>query len=86
MRSRRAPSAAPPTPRGCTRSRNPALATPARHAAYHRPAASRAGTLDGIPKDVILQFPKLTALVRTLNENPKIKLWNADKNPKLPWC
>lgn len=44
------------------------------------------GVLDGIPKDVILQFPKLTKLIQTLNEHPKIKAWNAEKNPKLPWC
>merc|ERR1712194_292359 len=44
------------------------------------------GTLDGIPKDVVLQFPKLTALVQKLNDMPQIKQWNAEKNPKLPWC
>jgi hypothetical protein len=46
----------------------------------------RIGVLDGIPGDVILHFPKLTKLVRTLNEDPRIKEWNAEKNPKLPWC
>lgn len=44
------------------------------------------GNLDGIPKEVFFQFPKLTALVRTMNENPLIKKWNAEKNPTLPWC
>jgi len=44
------------------------------------------GTLDGIPKDVILAFPKLTNLVKKLNDTPQIKKWNAEKNPKLPWC
>ena len=44
------------------------------------------GTLDGIPKEVILEFPKLTNLVRRLDEVPQIKAWNAEKNPKLPWC
>ena len=42
--------------------------------------------LDGITKECILAFPKLTALVRTLNDTPAIKQWNAEKNPKLPWC
>jgi len=24
--------------------------------------------------------------VKKLNEMPEIKKWNAEKNPKLPWC
>jgi len=44
------------------------------------------GTLDGITKDVILQFPNVTALVKKINEIELVKAWNAEKNPKLPWC
>jgi len=42
--------------------------------------------LDGLTKECILACPKLTTLVRTLNDLPAIKQWNAEKNPKLPWC
>ena len=31
------------------------------------------------------RYKKLTKLVVTLNNHPKIKAWNAAKNPKLPW-
>ena len=31
------------------------------------------------------RYKKLTKLVVTLNNHPKIKKWNAAKNPKLPW-
>ena len=31
------------------------------------------------------RYKKLTKLVVTLNNHPKIKEWNAAKNPKLPW-
>ena len=31
------------------------------------------------------RYKKLTNLVVTLNNHPKIKEWNAAKNPKLPW-
>ena len=31
------------------------------------------------------RYKKLTKLVVTLNNHPKIKAWNAEKNPKLPW-
>lgn len=45
------------------------------------------GTLDGIkPEDVILKCPNLTAFVKKINEMEKVKAWNAEKNPKLPWC
>ena len=44
------------------------------------------GTLDGISKDVILQFPNITALVKKINEMEAVKAWNAANNPKLPWC
>ena len=43
------------------------------------------GVLDGVNKDCILKFPKLTNLVRTINEMPEVKAWNAEKNPKLNW-
>ena len=42
-------------------------------------------TLDGVPHTIILDYKKLTNLVVTLNNHPKIKAWNAAKNPKLPW-
>ena len=42
-------------------------------------------TLDGVPHTIILEYKKLTKLVVTLNNHPKIKAWNAEKNPKLPW-
>ena len=42
------------------------------------------GVLDGITKECITQFPKLTALVQKLDEMPAIKKWNGEKNPKLP--
>jgi len=44
------------------------------------------GVLDGVPKEVILAWPNVTAHVKKLNEMEKIKAWNAEKNPKLPWC
>ena len=28
---------------------------------------------------------KLTNLVKTINEMPAVKAWNAEKNPKLNW-
>ena len=43
------------------------------------------GVLDGVNKECILKFPKLTNLVRTINEMPEVKAWNAEKNPKLNW-
>jgi len=42
------------------------------------------GVLDGITGDCLRPFPKLTALVKSLNEVPEIKKWNSEKNPKLP--
>lgn len=44
------------------------------------------GTLDGVSPDTVLKFPKLTEFVKKMNEMEKIKAWNAEKNPKLPWC
>ena len=43
------------------------------------------GVLDGVNKECILKFPKLTNLVRTINEMPAVAAWNAEKNPKLNW-
>ena len=43
---------------------------------------------DGVPADATFsthRYKKLTKLVVTLNNHPKIKAWNAEKNPKLPW-
>ena len=41
--------------------------------------------LDGVPKSVVTDFPKLKRLVELLNEDPRIASWNKSKNPKLPW-
>ena len=49
------------------------------------------GRGDGVPADATPstfsthRYKKLTKLVVTLNNHPKIKEWNAAKNPKLPW-
>ena len=48
-------------------------------------ALAVAFALDGVPHTIILEYKKLTKLVVTLNNHPKIKAWNAEKNPKLPW-
>jgi len=41
--------------------------------------------LDGISNTIVSACPKLIALIETLNDNDKIKKWNEEKNPKLPW-
>lgn len=43
------------------------------------------GVLDGISGDCITSLPKLKNLVSKLNEHEKVKAYNAEKNPKLPW-
>ena len=44
------------------------------------------GTIDGVVKETILKFPNVTAFVKKVNELEKVKVWNTEKNPKLPWC
>ena len=44
------------------------------------------GTIDGVTKEMLLKFPNVTAFVQKVNELEKVKAWNAEKNPKLPWC
>eukprot|EP00501_MAST-03F_sp_TOSAG23-6_P001441 GSMAST32.ASY1.ANO1.1498.1 assembled CDS len=42
--------------------------------------------LDGIPKEVVLNFPSLQNLCRKINEIPEVSEWNASKNGgKIPW-
>ena len=54
-------------------------------------ASQARGRGDGVPADATPstfsthRYKKLTKLVVTLNNHPKIKAWNAAKNPKLPW-
>ena len=54
-------------------------------------ASQARGRGDGVPADATPstfsthRYKKLTNLVVTLNNHPKIKAWNAAKNPKLPW-
>eukprot|EP00040_Diaphanoeca_grandis_P004098 m.27034 g.27034 ORF g.27034 m.27034 type:complete len:273 (+) comp15645_c0_seq1:77-895(+) len=44
------------------------------------------GVLDGIDGSCFTKTcPKLTKLVKTLDNHPKIKAWNSQNNPKLPW-
>ena len=43
------------------------------------------GVLDGIDKTCITNgCPKLTKLIKTLDNHPKIAAWNKANNPKLP--
>ena len=44
------------------------------------------GLLEGVPKEVVLAFPKLTNLLRIINEIPAVKLWNETNNAdKMDW-
>jgi len=44
------------------------------------------GTIDGVSKEMLLKFNNVAAFVKKVNELEKVKAWNAEKNPKLPWC
>ena len=42
--------------------------------------------LDGVSKQVVLDFPKLKNLCAVINELPLVKAWNSEKNTdKVPW-
>jgi glutathione S-transferase len=42
--------------------------------------------LDGVPKSVVSDHPKLLALCGKINEIPEVKAWNeANNKEKVPW-
>jgi glutathione S-transferase len=48
------------------------------------------GILDGIPADLITKREKIVTFMEMMSASPKLKAWNAEKNPKfletIPWC